>query len=795
MKKRLFFICLLALVLTLAASESMAQRRMGRVPRRIQNRVTPVQPIRTPTPTPAPDAEETQKETPKEAEKAPETPAPAKNSVLQDPETEKEAPAEKAPVEETPVKEETKDAEEAPAKEAPAEELPAVEEAEEAPALEDLIETPDTETPAVEDAEEAPALEDLIETPDAETPAVEDAEEAPALDDLIETPDAETPAVEDAEEAPALDDLIETPDAETPAVEDAEEMTALDLLETSDEEEALQQEAVDQVLEKNGDTELEPVLRKVQPEEIRETVDKALEEVEVDNKNEKINGIVADSLSEVDEDSIEASVDQVLADTETALGAPKEETVSDPSEEADLSLPGSVDQVLDEADLEVPAEEPEEVPAEGPAEVPAEEVSAPEMSVGAPARMTKLAEVDALLVLPENADYETLVQFTNALDRIRPSDLNMEDPAIQEAQINEFLQKLFTARLRAAEAMVALDDLTDEQWETAVSLKVQTLANLFRVDETHLETLRKFRGEIQTRADQELLWHVDAVIIQMELCTFHEEPAPEVLKSHVKTLLAHTRKGLELGCLNPDFALTTVQMVLLSEEKLPKEESSALFAEAIEILNSSEEQHLKDTAQLLENILKQRDLLGETLDFEVETHDGKLLRSSDFSGKNLLLYCCSFQSQEHIADLGLIYQIYMAYHSKGLEVIGLVSGPKTDDMDALLKQIPWPMVFEDPADENALRNRLAVTILPAKILISPEGKIADPNITLSSLMQHLEKAYGPVESSETEETEAVEETADATAEDTTAEEVSVDPLGTEALPLDTAADEDSAAKE
>ena len=726
MKKRLFFICLLALVLTLAASESMAQRRMGRVPRRIQNRVTPVQPIRTPTPTPAPDAEETQKETPKEAEKAPETPAPAKNSVLQDPETEKEAPAEKAPVEETPVKEETKDAEEAPAKEAPAEELPAVEEAEEAPALEDLIETPDTETPAVEDAEE---------------------------------------------------------------------MTALDLLETSDEEEALQQEAVDQVLEKNGDTELEPVLRKVQPEEIRETVDKALEEVEVDNKNEKINGIVADSLSEVDEDSIEASVDQVLADTETALGAPKEETVSDPSEEADLSLPGSVDQVLDEADLEVPAEEPEEVPAEGPAEVPAEEVSAPEMSVGAPARMTKLAEVDALLVLPENADYETLVQFTNALDRIRPSDLNMEDPAIQEAQINEFLQKLFTARLRAAEAMVALDDLTDEQWETAVSLKVQTLANLFRVDETHLETLRKFRGEIQTRADQELLWHVDAVIIQMELCTFHEEPAPEVLKSHVKTLLAHTRKGLELGCLNPDFALTTVQMVLLSEEKLPKEESSALFAEAIEILNSSEEQHLKDTAQLLENILKQRDLLGETLDFEVETHDGKLLRSSDFSGKNLLLYCCSFQSQEHIADLGLIYQIYMAYHSKGLEVIGLVSGPKTDDMDALLKQIPWPMVFEDPADENALRNRLAVTILPAKILISPEGKIADPNITLSSLMQHLEKAYGPVESSETEETEAVEETADATAEDTTAEEVSVDPLGTEALPLDTAADEDSAAKE
>ena len=535
----------------------------------------------------------------------------------------------------------------------------------------------------------------------------------------------------------------------------------------------------------------------MKPEEIRETVDKALEEVEVDNKSEEINGIVSDSLKEVDEDAIEASVDQVLADTETALSSKNEGTAAVSQEETDLALPESVDQVLEEADIEVPEETPAEEPAE---EVPVSEESAEaEISAGGvPARMVKLAELDSILALPENADFEALVQYTNDLDRIRPSDLNVEDPAVQEAQINEFLQKLFIARLRAAEAMTALEGLTDEQWETAVSLKVQTLANLFRVDETHLETLRKFRDEIQPRADQELLWNVEAVLIQMELCSFREEPAPEVLKSHVKTLLAHTRKGLELGCLNPDFALTTVQMVLLSEEKLPKEESSTLFAEAIEILNSSEEQNLKDTATLLENILKQREIQGNAFDFEVTAQDGKVLKAGDFAGKDLLLYCCSFQSQEQIADLGLIYQIYMAYHSKGLEVIGLVSGPKTDDMDALLKQIPWPMVFEDPKDENAIRNRLAVTILPAKILISPEGKVVDPNITLSGLMQHLEKAYGPVESSETEETEGTaeaetEEEAPA-AETETAEEVSADTLGTDtlgidALPVDTAVEE------
>ncbi|MBP3693754.1 MAG: hypothetical protein J6J31_04890, partial [Thermoguttaceae bacterium] len=681
---------------------------------------------------------------------------------------------------------------------APADELPAKENADEVPGLDDLIDTPAAEDapadelPAKENADEAPELDDLIDTPAAENapadelPAKENADEVPGLDDLIDAPEVENapadelPAKENADEVPGLDDLIDAPKAGDTA-----------------EEAALQDQAVEQVLEANDDAELAPILRKVKPEEIRETVDKALEEVEVDNKSEEINGIVSDSLKEVDEDAIEASVDQVLADTETALSSKNEGTAAVSQEETDLALPESVDQVLEEADIEVPEETPAEEPAE---EVPVSEESAEaEISAGGvPARMVKLAELDSILALPENADFEALVQYTNDLDRIRPSDLNVEDPAVQEAQINEFLQKLFIARLRAAEAMTALEGLTDEQWETAVSLKVQTLANLFRVDETHLETLRKFRDEIQPRADQELLWNVEAVLIQMELCSFREEPAPEVLKSHVKTLLAHTRKGLELGCLNPDFALTTVQMVLLSEEKLPKEESSTLFAEAIEILNSSEEQNLKDTATLLENILKQREIQGNAFDFEVTAQDGKVLKAGDFAGKDLLLYCCSFQSQEQIADLGLIYQIYMAYHSKGLEVIGLVSGPKTDDMDALLKQIPWPMVFEDPKDENAIRNRLAVTILPAKILISPEGKVVDPNITLSGLMQHLEKAYGPVESSETEETEGTaeaetEEEAPA-AETETAEEVSADTLGTDtlgidALPVDTAVEE------
>jgi len=246
----------------------------------------------------------------------------------------------------------------------------------------------------------------------------------------------------------------------------------------------------------------------------------------------------------------------------------------------------------------------------------------------------------------------------------------------------------------------------------------------------------------------------------MELCQFQTEPAPEELKRSVEGMLAHMKKGIALNCLNKDFALSTVQMVILTEEKLRKEEYLPIFQAAIQILDSSEDENLKETARLLENILKQKELIGQSVNLSLTTYEGKTVKTEDYAGKTLLFYCFSFENQSDLRDLSLIYQFFKAYQTRGFEIIGIVSGEKRDEMDQLLKEIPWPMVFEKPGAEDSVLNYFAISVLPAKVLVNADGKIEKSNVDAMSLMKYLEETYGPVIPKEEEANEEAESTAD-----------------------------------
>ena len=545
--------------------------------------------------------------------------------------------------------------------------------------------------------------------------------------------------------------------------------------------------AIDNVLENSENPEeLAPVLRKVKSDQIQKAVEEAIRETEEDQKNETINGTVEDSLKEVDESAIEESVNQVLEETNQIHSEDRSNVglVNENEENEDI-LPNSVEQILkdaevpavdaaDELDAEVPAVDAvDELDADEETEINSEEgvsentEEAIEVTGNSELQPTnsdfetvKLAEMDEALAIPEDADFKTLMDLFLKMDRIRPSDLNTEDPAIAEEQVSDFLRKTFSAKLRTAEKMLELENLTEEQWETAVSLKVQVLANLSRIEPSSVESLRQFVTDIESRASQSLLWNVQAVLIQMELCQFQTEPAPEELKRSVEGMLAHMKKGIALNCLNKDFALSTVQMVILTEEKLRKEEYLPIFQAAIQILDSSEDENLKETARLLENILKQKELIGQSVNLSLTTYEGKTVKTEDYAGKTLLFYCFSFENQSDLRDLSLIYQFFKAYQTRGFEIIGIVSGEKRDEMDQLLKEIPWPMVFEKPGAEDSVLNYFAISVLPAKVLVNADGKIEKSNVDAMSLMKYLEETYGPVIPKEEEANEEAESTAD-----------------------------------
>ena len=102
----------------------------------------------------------------------------------------------------------------------------------------------------------------------------------------------------------------------------------------------------------------------------------------------------------------------------------------------------------------------------------------------------------------------------------------------------------------------------------------------------------------------------------------------------------------------------------------------------------------------------------------------------------------------------------MAYHDRGFEIIGICVDDKTEEMDAILKQIPWPIVFEKPDDtnENSVLKTLGISMAPVKILVNPDGILKKSNLQPVALLQMLEEAYGPIQPQETEAAEGAEGT-------------------------------------
>lgn len=746
------------MVLCSTSQDAMAQRRG---PGLIRRRAT-VTPIQAPV-TPAPARKVTPAETPAaaEAQTPAKTPAPAEAPTP----AETPATAEAQTPAETPEK--NSKAPKTPKKPASILEEKAVQAAEDSVEKEVQSLSRDVDSAANEAVEEVvkevqqtvEPLKEASETPE-EAENAETEEDTEAVKDTENTENTkDTENKESADTAPTLDAVEEEPAGEISILDDAEEKD-------------VQNAAKEQVLSASENPEeLAPVLEHAKEEDIHAAVKEAEKEVEADNQNTDINNVVEGALVEVDEEAIDKAVNEVLDSSDEAIKAEqkKEKETADALESED-ALPAEVNQVLEEAqtsmeddasaendadtennadtDAENDAEDAED--AENAENAAASEDSAEEELQEIPTpdyRMVKMADLDAVFQVPENASFEELEQFTKDMEHVRIADLDQKDAEVQQAQIDEFLKKMFVVRLEIAEKMLSMESLTDEQWETAVSLKVQSLATLFRYEESYLEEMRSFVDVVRSRGSEELIWKTEAVQIQMDLCSLKEAPTAEVLKEHVTRMLAQMKKGLDLDCLNDDFAVATVQMVLLTQEKLPKEEAKAIFTEAIEMLEGSGKPQFQEVSGILKGIIQRMELSEKPLVLTMTAHDGKTLNISDYKGRTLLLYCFSLKAQEQSQEFAFIYRAFMAYHDRGFDVVGICVDEKSEDMDEFLKQLPWPVVFEQPGKktENSVLEALGITMAPVKILVGPDGMIKNTNVQPLVLLHELEKAYGPIE--------------------------------------------------
>ena len=327
--------------------------------------------------------------------------------------------------------------------------------------------------------------------------------------------------------------------------------------------------------------------------------------------------------------------------------------------------------------------------------------------------------------------------------------------------------------------------------KVAVSIKLDSLTTICRMDAAAEPKLQAFVEEIRKGEDKKLIWGVDGVMLQFELSKIKEMPKPDAFKEQAKKLIDHVKKGRELECLDPGFLNTTVQVIMVGEQILPTAEATAMMKDLIAVLDNDKDENVKMFRDALTATIQRLEIIGKPFDFTFKTLDGKEVKTTDLKDKLTLIVFWSVTDQGSLEEIPYLVQLYEAYHEKGLEVIAVSCDPDTKELRDVLTKVKftWTTVLNMTADEAKAAaeakdgaekklspaEKLGVTSLPTKILVGKDGKVTSANIDILAFLKVLEEAYGPMPAPKAEDAEAPSDAeVDEALDEAVEEEIEVD---------------------
>lgn len=122
---------------------------------------------------------------------------------------------------------------------------------------------------------------------------------------------------------------------------------------------------------------------------------------------------------------------------------------------------------------------------------------------------------------------------------------------------------------------------------------------------------------------------------------------------------------------------------------------------------------------------------------------GKMIRLSSLRGKYVLVTFWATTSEDCLAELSALKNIYSLYHARGLEIyqVSLDADPNRWRNVVKFEEIPWISVREEDPGNPAYAMAMNISRVPSNLLFDPEGNIINTNLYGRNLQIRMDQLF------------------------------------------------------
>jgi thiol-disulfide isomerase/thioredoxin len=122
---------------------------------------------------------------------------------------------------------------------------------------------------------------------------------------------------------------------------------------------------------------------------------------------------------------------------------------------------------------------------------------------------------------------------------------------------------------------------------------------------------------------------------------------------------------------------------------------------------------------------------------------GKMIRLSSLRGKYVLVTFWATTSEDCLAELSALKNIYSLYHARGLEIyqVSLDADPNRWKNVVKFEDIPWISVREEDPGNPAYAIAMNISRVPSNLLFDPEGNVINTNLFGRNLQIRMDQLF------------------------------------------------------